>query len=107
MLDHDFKVQLIEVNTNPCIETSCPVLQRVITDMVDSGLRLALDPLFPPPNYNKRVNLASIPITLWELVYDSDIDNAELDKIFETYEKNLLSGNISDISNANPVKDLE
>jgi len=58
MLDHDFKVQLIEVNTNPCIETSCPVLQRVITDMVDSGLRLALDPLFPPPNYNKRVNLA-------------------------------------------------
>ncbi len=26
MLDHDFKVQLIEVNTNPCIETTCPVL---------------------------------------------------------------------------------
>ncbi len=27
MLDHDFKVQLIEVNTNPCIETAqCPIL---------------------------------------------------------------------------------
>lgn len=57
MLDHDFKVNLIEVNTNPCIETGCPILQKVITDMVDSGLRIALDPLFPPPNFNKRVNL--------------------------------------------------
>jgi hypothetical protein len=57
MLDNDFKVYLIEVNTNPCIETTCPILQKVITDMLDSGLRIALDPLFPPPNYNKRMNL--------------------------------------------------
>ena len=27
MLDHDFRVYLIEVNTNPCIETAqCPIL---------------------------------------------------------------------------------
>jgi tubulin--tyrosine ligase len=57
MLDEDYKVYLIEVNTNPCIETTCPLLQRVITDMLDSGLRIALDPLFPPPNYNKRMNM--------------------------------------------------
>ena len=86
MLDHDFKVYLIEVNTNPCIETTCPLLQRVITDMLDSGFRIALDPLFPPPNFNKRVNLNSLPLTQWELIYDSDIDNKEIDIIFDKYD---------------------
>ena len=50
MLDEDFKVYLIEVNTNPCLETTCPLLQKLISDLVDSGLRIALDPLYPPPN---------------------------------------------------------
>jgi tubulin monoglycylase TTLL3/8 len=62
MLDDNFKVYLIEVNTNPCLETTCPILQKVITDMVDSGLRIAIDPMFPPPNYQKRLSL-QIPIT--------------------------------------------
>lgn len=26
MLDDNFKVYLIEVNTNPCLETTCPIL---------------------------------------------------------------------------------
>lgn len=46
MIDIYFNVFLIEVNTNPCLETTCPILQRVIGDMVDSGLRIAIDPLF-------------------------------------------------------------
>lgn len=56
MLDENFKVYLIEANTNPCLETTCPILQKVITDVVDSGFRLSLDPLFPPPNMSKRVS---------------------------------------------------
>ena len=64
MLDVNFKVYLIEVNTNPCLETnSCPLMQKLITDMVDTGLRLAVDPIYPPPNMNKRVNM-QIPTTL-------------------------------------------
>ena len=59
MLDSDFKVYLIEVNTNPCLETGQnPLLQRLITDMVDSGLRIAVDPLYPPPCMAKRMNLS-------------------------------------------------
>lgn len=54
--------------------------------MLDSGLRLAVDPLFPPPNYNKRMN-TQIPLTQWELVFDSEIDSKEMDMIFEKYEK--------------------
>jgi len=56
MLDEDFKVYLIEVNTNPCLETTCPILHKIIPDVVDTGFRLALDPLFPPPNYHKRIS---------------------------------------------------
>lgn len=56
MLDENFKVYLIEVNTNPCLETTCPLLQKIITDVVDTGLRVALDPLYPPPNQQKRMN---------------------------------------------------
>lgn len=56
MLDDNFKVYLIEANTNPCLETTCPILQKVITDVVDTGFRLSLDPLYPPPNMSKRVS---------------------------------------------------
>ena len=28
MLDENFKVYLIEANTNPCLETTCPILQK-------------------------------------------------------------------------------
>jgi len=62
MLDDDFKVYLIEAKTNPCLETTCPILQKLITDVVDSGFRLSLDPLFPPPNMSKRVS-QQIPLT--------------------------------------------
>ena len=35
MIDRDFKVWLIEINTNPCLETNCPLLQRLIPTMVE------------------------------------------------------------------------
>lgn len=36
MLDEDGKVYLIEVNTNPCLDTSpCPLLQRVVGQVLD------------------------------------------------------------------------
>jgi tubulin monoglycylase TTLL3/8 len=49
MFDDDFKVYLIEVNTNPCLELGCPLLARLIPTMVENGLRLSIDPLFPAP----------------------------------------------------------
>lgn len=53
--------------------------------MLDSGLRIAIDPLFPPPNFHKRMN-TQIPITLWELAFDSDIDSEQLNIIFQNYD---------------------
>lgn len=49
MFDDEFKVYLIEVNTNPCLELGCPLLARLIPTMVENALRLTIDPLFPPP----------------------------------------------------------
>jgi hypothetical protein len=49
MFDDDFKTYLIEVNTNPCLELGCPLLARLIPNMVENSLRLTIDPLFPPP----------------------------------------------------------
>ena len=34
MIDEDFKVYLIEVNTNPCIEESSPLLEMLLPRML-------------------------------------------------------------------------
>ena len=49
MLDDDFKPYLIEVNTNPCLDLACPLLARLIPTMMENALRIAVDPIFPPP----------------------------------------------------------
>ena len=82
MLDEDFKVYLIEVNTNPCLETSCPILQKIITDMVDSGFRIAIDPLYPPPNLKKRMN-SQMSVIQWQLVFDEEFDAGYIAKMQE------------------------
>ena len=49
MIDEDFKIYLIEVNTNPCLDTTCPLLARIISNVLDTSMRISLDPVFPPP----------------------------------------------------------
>ena len=39
MLDKEFSVYLIEVNTNPCLEASSPLLGRIIPAMLDSAFK--------------------------------------------------------------------
>ena len=39
MIDEDFKVFLIEVNTNPCLELSSTLLARLIPNMIENALR--------------------------------------------------------------------
>ena len=48
ILDADQEVWLIEVNTNPCIEESSPLLKMYIPRMLDDAFKLSLDILFPP-----------------------------------------------------------
>lgn len=39
MIDQNFKLWLIEINTNPCLQVSCPVLQRVIPAVIQNTFR--------------------------------------------------------------------
>jgi len=50
MIDENFKVWLIEVNTNPDITTHTNVCSRIIPPMIENAFRIGLDPLFPFPN---------------------------------------------------------
>jgi len=46
MIDENFKVFLIEANTNPCLEICSPLLARIIPELLDNSFRVAIDPLY-------------------------------------------------------------
>jgi len=48
ILDQDYNTWLIEVNTNPCLEESSKLLQRLLPRMIDDMLKLTLDKVFMP-----------------------------------------------------------
>jgi tubulin polyglutamylase TTLL1 len=39
MIDENFQVYLIEVNTNPCLELSSTLLCRLIPNMIENVMR--------------------------------------------------------------------
>ena len=49
MIDQDFNPWLIECNSNPCLEVSCPLLSGIIPTMVENILRISVDSLIGPP----------------------------------------------------------
>jgi len=76
MIDEDFKVYIIECNTNPSLELCCPLSSRIIPAMLDNVFRVAVDPLFPPPDLNfakKNMTQEILPINKLELVFDERI----------------------------------
>jgi len=107
MIDTEFKVWLIEVNTNPDITTCCPILTKLIPNMVENALRsviyswkglliflnrLTIDPVFPPPGLvtNKRQQILwenVIENNKFELIFDEIEDAPGLQSIFDIYKK--------------------
>ena len=47
IIDSNFNVWLIEVNTNPCIEESSSILKQLIPRMLNDAFKLTLDVIFP------------------------------------------------------------
>jgi hypothetical protein len=80
MIDEDLKPWLIEVNTNPCLELSSPLLGRLIPQMVENAVRIAIDPLFPPPPWpnSKKHTLPDATDNKFELVFNEAVDAADL-----------------------------
>lgn len=56
MIDNASNIWLIEINTNPCLEESSPLLQKLIPRMlsilqsheIDDAFKLTIDKMFPP-----------------------------------------------------------
>lgn len=88
MIDENIKTWLIEVNTNPCLELNCPILERIIPHMVENAFRIGLDPLFPPPSTLNSEYKYSIPenalhYNKFELVFDEDEEGEPLRKLYQ------------------------
>lgn len=80
MIDEDLKPWLIEVNTNPCLELSSPYLARLIPAMLENAIKIAVDPIFPPPPIpnSKKHQIPDAMDNRFELIFNERDDAAEL-----------------------------
>ncbi|CAD8142301.1 unnamed protein product [Paramecium pentaurelia] len=92
MIDDSFKVLMIEANTNPSIEICCPLLSKLIPQMLDNAFKISLDPIFPPPNfYNpKKIICDNYLDNKFELVFDEVTDAPLLNQSQQNYDIGLI-----------------
>ena len=74
MLDEDYKVFLIECNSNPDLSTNCPLLSRLIPRLLDHTFRLTVDPILPPNDYNFKRGSESISENQYKLIFDESVE---------------------------------
>lgn len=77
MLDENYKPYLIEMNTNPCLELSCSSLSRLIPHMIESAVKVAVDPYYPPPSRWKKHQIPDPNDCGFELIFNERTDGAE------------------------------
>ena len=46
ILDNEFEVYLLEINSNPGLELSSPLISQIVPRMIDDALRLTIDQIF-------------------------------------------------------------
>lgn len=57
LIDEDFRVWLIEVNTNPYFGIANEYIADLLPKMIDDFTKLVVDPIYPPKSVDKRENL--------------------------------------------------
>ena len=92
MIDDNSKVWLIEVNTNPCLELSSPLLARIIPSMLENAFKIVMDPIFPPPVfYNpKKLLLDRLDNNKFELIFDEEEEGHILLQQREQQKEDLI-----------------
>ena len=75
MIDEDLNVILIEVNTNPCLDTTpCPLLNRLITQVLDQTFKIAVDPFL---RGKEAIYGQSSEFSITEINYEMVYSNAK------------------------------
>lgn len=110
MICDEFRPYLIEVNTNPCLELSCPLLARLIPTMLENALKIGLDPIFmPPENFSSKKAFVgdACPESRFSLCFDDKVDGAVLDKIFATKNNIIIEMDEDELSDEEVHDDEE
>ncbi len=94
MIDSHFKPWLIEINTNPCLDCACPLLDRIIPYMVEQSLKLTVDMLYPPPHHYPSTTrhfapLVNLETFKYEMIFDSLTEGEELTAMYKRVKGNL------------------
>jgi hypothetical protein len=56
MIDINFKIWLIEINKNPGLSFSSPIIEMLLPRMMDDSFRLTIDKVFEPSYNNNEKN---------------------------------------------------
>jgi len=85
MIDKNLKVYLIEANINPCLEVSSLFSSRFVNSLIANTLRIAIDPLFSPPNdFAGRKGSGEVLSEIkYELVFDQRNDGSVIDELYK------------------------
>ena len=97
IIDSDFNLWLIEINTNPCLELSSKLLAKLIPRMLDDAFKLTIDLAFPlhkindstiqtkkfsVDKYNDDENLWEKICDLNQNIYSIAFDSAKINSEF-------------------------
>ena len=56
LLDEDFRVWLIEVNTNPYLGAPCKFMEEMVPQMMSDMFKIVVDPIYGPKNIPESEN---------------------------------------------------
>jgi hypothetical protein len=71
IMDKELNMYLLEVNTNPGLEESSPLIKMLVPRMIDDALKLTIDRLFPTKYENNtpcEVEGYKVEENLWDYV---------------------------------------
>lgn len=68
MIDEDFRIWMIEINSNPYIGAPSAYMGRVIPKMIDDMFQIVLDPCFKPKNKTEHQKTTND----FELIYSEE-----------------------------------
>jgi len=112
MLDANFNLFLIEINTNPGLEESSPWIKIIVPRMLDDALRLTLDKIFSPRYdfskiYKNEENDNNMKMVLNNLKNkrDPNAQNSSTDDINKNEEGVDSSQNLDDDDKENKKDD--